>query len=64
MHPPSGFCFLLILLAVCFWTTRELNGDLVLAAFRTSGRNVSPLIYPVALGIGLVAAVGGVFIFA
>ena len=59
-----GLLFPLILLAVCFWTTRELNGDLVLAAFRTSGRNVTPLIYPVALGIGLVAAVGGVFIFA
>jgi len=53
----------LIILAVCFWATRELNGELVLAAFQSSGRTVSPLIFPVALGIGLVAAVSGVFIF-
>ncbi len=60
--PPFGLLFPLILLVVCFWTTRELNGGPVLAAFQASGRSVSPLIFPIALGIGLVAAVGGVII--
>jgi hypothetical protein len=60
---PLSLLFPLIFLAVCFWTTRELNGEPVLAAIQSSGRSVSPLIFPVALGIGLVAAVGGVFVF-
>lgn len=60
---PFSLLFPIILLAICFWTTLELNGELILAAFQASGRNVSPLIFPVALGIGLVAAVSGVFIF-
>jgi hypothetical protein len=59
-----GLLFPLILVAVCFWATYELNGEPVLAAFQSSGRNVSPLIFPVVLGAGLVAAAGGVFIFA
>jgi hypothetical protein len=59
----SGLLFPLILLAVCFWATYELNREAVLAAFQSSGRNVSPLIFPVMLGVGLVAAAGGVFIF-
>lgn len=60
---PFGLLFPLILLIVCFWATRELNGEPVLAAFQSSGRNISPLIFPVALGVGLVAAVGSVIIF-
>jgi hypothetical protein len=60
---PLSLLFPLILLAVCFWTTRELNGKPVLAAIQSSGRSVSPIIFPIALGIGLVAAVGGVFVF-
>jgi hypothetical protein len=60
---PLSLLFPLVLLAVCFWATRELNGGPVLAAIQSSGRSVSPLIFPVALGIGLVAAVGGVFVF-
>lgn len=60
---PLGIVFPLILLAVCFWTTRELNGERILAAFASSGRSVSPLIFPVALGIGLVAAASGTIIF-
>ena len=59
-----GLLFPLVLLAVCFWATFELNGEPVLAAFHSSGRSVSPLIFPVVLGVGLVAAAGGVFIFA
>jgi hypothetical protein len=60
---PFGLLFPLVLLAVCFWATRELNAARVLAAFQSSGRNISPLIFPIALGMGLVAAASGVFIF-
>lgn len=60
---PLGLLFPLIFLTVCFWATRELNGDPVLSAIESSGRTVSPLIFPVVLGIGLVAVAGGVFIF-
>jgi hypothetical protein len=60
---PFGLLFPLNLLGVCLWATHELNVEPVLAAFRSSDRSVSPLIFPVALGIGLVAAVSGVIIF-
>jgi hypothetical protein len=58
-----GLLFPLILLGVCLWAAHELNGDPVLAALQSSGRSVSPLIFPAALGIGLVAAISGVIIF-
>jgi hypothetical protein len=61
---PFGLLLPLILLGVCLWATHELNGEPVLAAFRSSDRSVSPLIFPAALGIGLVTAVSGVIIFA
>ncbi len=60
---PLGLLLPLILLVLCYWATRELNGAPVLVAFRSSGRSVGPLIFPVALGFGLVAAVSGVIIF-
>ena len=59
---PAVILFPLILLAVCFWATRELNREPVLAALQSSGRSVNPLIFPIALGIGLVAAASGVII--
>jgi len=53
----------LLLLALSFWTARELNGEPVLAALQASGTSVSPLVVPVVLGFGLVAAVAGVVAF-
>ncbi len=53
----------LLLLALSFWTARELSGEPVLAALQASGKSVIPLFVPVVLGFGLVAAVGGVIAF-
>ena len=53
----------LLLLPLSFWTARELNRKPVLAALQASGKSVSPLVVPILLGFGLVAAVGGVVAF-
>ena len=53
----------LLLLALPFWIARELNREPVLAALQASGKSISPLLVPVLLGFGLVAAVGGVVAF-
>ena len=60
---PFPFVLSLFFLALSFWTARELNGEPVLAAFQASGKSVSPLLVPVVLGFGLVAAAGGVIAF-
>jgi hypothetical protein len=52
----------LVLLTLSFWMTRELNGEPMLAAWQSSGKSVSPLLFPVILGFGLVVAVAGVLI--
>jgi len=52
-----------LLLTLSFWITRELNGEPVLTALRLSGRRISPLLFPVVLGFGLVAVVAGVIVF-
>ncbi|HKS83907.1 MAG TPA: hypothetical protein VJR71_00365 [Pseudolabrys sp.] len=60
---PFGLAFPAALLAMCLWAALELNRDPVLAAFSASDRNISPLIFPLALGVGLVSAISGVIIF-
>jgi hypothetical protein len=53
----------LLLLALSFWMARELNAEPVIGALEASGKSVSPLLVPVVLGFGLVAAVAGVVAF-
>lgn len=60
---PFALVLLAVFLALSFWMTRELNGESVLAALRSSGKSVSPLLLPAVLGLGLVAAAAGVLAF-
>lgn len=53
----------LALLALSLWIVRELNAEPVLAAWQSAGKRVSPLVFPVILGFGLVVGLAGVLAF-